>query len=350
MPPYSSPSQYVDDPNNRPLRPFSTFIGGHEIPAKLDRRATQGSKDITSELRQIGLTDRQIFETFAVCENDGADEAEPKHCELTEQQVELLIKKELGGWWVDETALWEYEFPANKMIEVLHEYQPHAGSRYYYAYDYYYNEGKESLGGEVVTNIVKNADCDGNENEAIQKRVKSEVDKGADQVRVFVTEVSYILRTGNNWKGPISNFKLRVKKDDPDQVVSVCFPGKPRRISNTVFEFSEKDFVPQDDLLVNFYNINGEFRPSNDALNKWVPSGYAKLTDLNALPSKNIFAKEAYIKFLAQPSPRAFLICKNNDSVQEAHGNSTFVADVIQKRDSGCEPYVVNASVVWIGK
>ena len=84
------------------------------------------------------------------------------------------------------------------------------------------------------------------------------VDQGAKNVSVSLSEVEYVLGTGKNWKGPITDFKLRIKKNSPDQVVSLCFPGKPKRDGDTILAFSQKHFTPQDKLIVFFYNIFGE--------------------------------------------------------------------------------------------
>ena len=53
------------------------------------------------------------------------------------------------------------------------------------------------------------------------------------------------------WKGPISDFRLIIKKDSADQLVSLCFPGQPKKIGNSIV-FSIRDFVPADDLVVYF--------------------------------------------------------------------------------------------------
>ena len=43
----------------------------------------------------------------------------------------------------------------------------------------------------------------------------------------------------------------------PDDIVSLCFPGQPRRVSPTVLEFHEVNLVPQDRLVVYFYSTDG---------------------------------------------------------------------------------------------
>lgn len=79
---------------------------------------------------------------------------------------------------------------------------------------------------------------------------------------VMLNDVEYVLGTGRNWKGPIADFTLRIEKDSPEQFVSLCFPGRAKRVSPTVLEFSHTDFVPQDKLVVYFYTVIGQTKGS----------------------------------------------------------------------------------------
>ena len=72
---------------------------------------------------------------------------------------------------------------------------------------------------------------------------------------VMLDEVEYILGTGRNWKGPISDFTLDIVKVTPDQIVSLCFPGKATRVDDLTLRFQHKNFVPPDRLLVYFYSF-----------------------------------------------------------------------------------------------
>ncbi|UYC16330.1 DUF4424 domain-containing protein [Xanthomonas campestris pv. phormiicola] len=62
----------------------------------------------------------------------------------------------------------------------------------------------------------------------------------------------YIQLTGNNWKGPIQDFHLTLKKRGPADLVSPCFDGALKRTGPLTFEFGRKDFVPKQDLNVLF--------------------------------------------------------------------------------------------------
>ena len=55
--------------------------------------------------------------------------------------------------------------------------------------------------------------------------------------------ISYILTTGGNWAGPISEFRLVVDKGDPSNLVSFCADGV-KKISPTEFEVRKKNFKP----------------------------------------------------------------------------------------------------------
>jgi len=65
MPADTFPNPYAgDDSNNRPLRPFSSTVDGKPVAVTIDRKATQDGKDVTKELREIGLNDQQIFDNL----------------------------------------------------------------------------------------------------------------------------------------------------------------------------------------------------------------------------------------------------------------------------------------------
>jgi hypothetical protein len=59
--------------------------------------------------------------------------------------------------------------------------------------------------------------------------------------------LSYILKSGANWKGPIHQFRLVIDKGSADSLVSLCMPGL-RKISPTQFEVRKTDFNPVRDL------------------------------------------------------------------------------------------------------
>lgn len=224
--------------NEGPLESFRILVGGHEIPTQMSRVALVGNLDVTQQLHEVGLSDKQIFETFGDCraEDDGGTVI----CGIAdEKRAEIVRHTGNSNWKVAETAYWEQVFPAMKEIEVSHEYQPFVGRSYDYS---------------GIPGDAKESCMDDGTQRAIAKNIDSLKAKGGDAV-VSLDVVEYILGTGRNWKGPIKNFKLILKKDSPNQIVSLCFPGKAKRTSASTIEFVHSNFVPQDKLVVYFYTV-----------------------------------------------------------------------------------------------
>jgi hypothetical protein len=116
MPPYGwNSGEYVGAANERPLEGFSVKVDGKAVATRLDKRAITDSQDVTDRLRAIGLSDAQMFQTFATCQDEN-------FCGVSDEQKHEL--EQVGPWKVAETAVWEQDFPAHRNIEVRHEYFP----------------------------------------------------------------------------------------------------------------------------------------------------------------------------------------------------------------------------------
>lgn len=227
----------ASDINNHPLNSFVVKANGRNVPFMKDRRAKIGDKDITKQLQAIGLSDKQIFETFARC-GDGENIGE--YCGVTKEQENAL--KGIGEWSVFETAYWEQTFLANKEVAVLHEYEPLVGGT--------------ALPVFAMVDESGNACEDDVTQRAVQKQLDSLTASGSTDALVAISDVGYILWTGRTWSGPIGNFRLRIKKQSPKQIVSLCFPGKPKKIDSTTLEFIQENYTPQDKLLVRFFDVH----------------------------------------------------------------------------------------------
>jgi hypothetical protein len=88
---------------------------------------------------------------------------------------------------------------------------------------------------------------------------------------------------------------------------------------------------------------------SADDIGQWRATGYARLDDAAAVPYLTQVGRSRYQEFLTHPSPRAFVICPDG-RFATIYGGSAGVERELNKRPSGCEPYVVNDAVVWKGK
>ncbi|MGO9567942.1 MAG: DUF4424 family protein [Desulfomonilaceae bacterium] len=235
LPPYHLPPH--DELDAREIMAtFKVWVAGRPVSTEISRKAVVGDRDVTAQLRELGLSDDQIF--------DNAD--------LTEDQQAALEKLDGGkgeflGRTVTATAFWEQSFPAGKEIVIEHQYRPVVGFRFASAYH---------PGGLDMTDLLPRC-LDARIGRTLGNRIIKAYAKLVEQDDDYVVryDIEYILGTGRNWKGPIREFKLRIVKDKPDEFISLCFPGKPKKISPTVYEFYKRDFVPPGKLVVYFYQV-----------------------------------------------------------------------------------------------
>jgi hypothetical protein len=80
------------------------------------------------------------------------------------------------------------------------------------------------------------------------------VDKLADDAathhaKLQERRISYVLKTGANWAGPIKDFIMTVDKERNDRLVSFCAEDI-KVISPTVVEFTANDFLPDKDMKI----------------------------------------------------------------------------------------------------
>ena len=71
----------------------------------------------------------------------------------------------------------------------------------------------------------------------------------ANSAKLQERRISYILKTGANWAGPIKDFKLTVDKQKVDRLVSFC-ADNIKSVSPTALEVTAKDFMPDKDLKI----------------------------------------------------------------------------------------------------
>lgn len=250
--------------NVGPLKTFKHLVNGVPVPTQIERKAVVNGRNITDQLRQIGLSDEQIFVTFGKCSTANRLAVS---CSLSKKQlaeIAGLTGKGSGdtNWTVEETVFWEQVFPAGKLIEVRHEYAPFVGMSYTSPYQDGFGYVGTSPNDYLPRATPLNRPDDPNEaclddglGQALRKKIGAIVESGVSSVTVTLNDVEYILGTGRNWKGPIQDFKLRIEKSAPEQIISLCFPGKPKKLSPTVLEFAQTNYVPQDRLVVYFFTL-----------------------------------------------------------------------------------------------
>lgn len=193
-----------------------------------------------------------------------------KTCSLPEKQKTAALREGLlrrpaddrrsiePAWQLVTHITRKQIFPAGKSINVEHEYMPVAGG---------------SVGGSLVAEYRKNPDTRfadyakqycidkaflGGFDKAYAKKLKAYNAKGDDYAGVPHAEhwVSYVLKSGANWKGPIKDFRLVIDKGQPENLLSFCGSGV-KKISPTRFEMRKTNFEPTADLdilIVEFFD------------------------------------------------------------------------------------------------
>ena len=256
MPPYGwNPGLSALVENEQPMRSFIARVDGQPVTTQMLRQAQTNGRDITADLRALGLSEAQIFETFGDAREDG-DGLTPAQ----RRGIHRLVKSQYADWQVAETMVWEQVFAAHREVLVEHEYIPFVGMVYTAPYQGHF--GLVGGGGNLVPSTARGPEKNTAEacvqegaERAVDKRVQTLAAASPDSVWVTLNDVEYVLGTGRNWRGPIGDFTLVIRKESPDQIVSLCFPGKPERTSPTTLEFRQSNFVPQDKLVVYFYSV-----------------------------------------------------------------------------------------------
>jgi hypothetical protein len=245
-----SEGESISFPANDPLNfvDFETRVDGSPIKFSTDQRAFLGDKDVSAELRELKIPILPL----------GAQQFRPQDLPAatrTKMASEGLLtpagSDERGrplyaAGWVVKTAVYrEQTFPPGKPVIVEHSYRP-------------------SVGASTDTILRKRLRQD----KAIAKEFEryrkdycvsedflQELDKlggSAPNNGAGVQErrISYVLKTGANWAGPIKTFHLSIDKGS--RLVSYC-PGKlAASAAKQALDVSATDFTPDRDIKLLF--------------------------------------------------------------------------------------------------
>ncbi len=210
-----------DDPqrvgrNN--LANFRVKVDGVPVASQWAHKAYLGDREVTTQLKLLGLSDRLAFDrdrtrSYCLDDDQGLGSINP---------VRRLMLR--GSVW-----------------------------------DLRASEARSTKPGRLMTSTAMDGDIDRactdqGSARAVDVRVSELIrSPGAKAVYATLHDVEYILGTGRNWKGPITDFTLDVVKQAPTDIVSLCFPGRPQKVNELTLRFHHKNFLPPDKLQVNSY-------------------------------------------------------------------------------------------------
>ena len=236
----------LDDMDGDNMLGFSVTQDGKPITPTLQQRAYANEIDVTDELKAKGVPLPPLGQTAAEAA-DRLDEATKR--DWIARGIVMDDSYDAGkGWehhalplWTLRSVYWwKTVFPANSRVKVSHRYKPSVGGTVSTTYLDENNQPK----GERYEDYVRRFCID----EAMVRAArKSNEAMAAGKAYFTESWISYVLRTGANWNGPIKRFKLTVDKGKKENLVSFCGNGV-RKTGPTTFEMTAEDFFPEKDL------------------------------------------------------------------------------------------------------
>ena len=135
-------------------------------------------------------------------------------------------------------------FPAGKPVVVEHRYRTSMGV----SFDTILRKGlRDNAAMEQEVKRYRTGYCVPEDLLRGIDRIAGDAEGNTAQLRE--RRISYVLKTGANWLGPIKDFKIVIDKGKPDRLVSFCLDNV-KKISPTSFEVRMKDFTPDRDLKI----------------------------------------------------------------------------------------------------
>jgi hypothetical protein len=246
---YSFPA---DDPVN--FVGFETKVDGKPVTFNIHQQAFLADQDVSAKLRDIGVPLLPIgAQQLRLSELPQAVRARLIEQGLlqqsgTDEKGQPLYE---ATWTVKTSVVRQQTFPPNRPVVVEHRYRTSLGV----SFDTVLRSGlRSNKAMEKEVERYRTRYC-------IQEDFLSAIDKlgaatEANSEKLQERRISYVLKTGANWAGPIKDFTLVVDKGKPDRLVSFCGDNIVK-ISPTAFQIRAKDFAPSKDLGI---LIVGRFR------------------------------------------------------------------------------------------
>jgi hypothetical protein len=230
----------TDDPVN--FVGFAVTADGRPAPVTVEQRAFLNGHDVTAQIHAAGLPLNVV------------GQAQYKMLEaLPKAQRKVLTAEGLADfdeynndyphWIVRTRFFWHQRFPAHRRVVLDEHYQPVTG-------EFFFGGMSFVKGTDDDARSQTEAYCIDAATRAVLARAIASRLNAAPQSGGYFNghETDYILKTGNNWKGPIGHFHLVLDKLAPDNVLSLCWDGALVRTGPTTFESTREHFAPQSDI------------------------------------------------------------------------------------------------------
>lgn len=236
-------------PTNDPVNfvAFQTKIDGKPITLSINQRAFLGEKDVSAKVKNAGLPILPI----GTQQNRVSELSTEVRDRLIEEGLLIAAGTNAAGqplhgasWTVRTSIVRQQTFPPGKPVQVEHRYRTSMGLSF-----------DTVLRKSLRENAAMAAEFKRYQTEYC---IPDELLRGIDRIaggtegnvqKLRERRITYVLKTGANWSGPIKDFKVVIDKGLPDRLVSFCLDNV-KKISPTTFEVRKKDFTPERDLKI----------------------------------------------------------------------------------------------------
>jgi hypothetical protein len=234
-------------PSNNPVNfvDFETKVDGAPVKFGIEQRAFAGDKDVTALMRELKIPLLPIgTEQFR-----SQDLPEATRARMVSEGLLLPAgSNERGrplyapGWIVKTSVFREQTFPAGKPVAVEHTYRPSVGASSDTILRKALRQNK-SMAKEIERYRREYCVTD----EFLQELDKLAGGSQANTGKIQERRISYVLKTGANWNGPIKKFRLSIDKGGADRLVSYC-AGKLNPSGPASLDVGVTDFTPDRDI------------------------------------------------------------------------------------------------------
>lgn len=241
---YESGVGWPSDNTRDPLG-FTVTVDGKGLSPQIVHKAMYKGRDITSE-----LTAAKVPVLFPVGNYwDSVNKVKKADVDRLAAKGYLDVTSQPGSvipaWTLKSKYFWTQTFPAGRPLSVVHTYKPVVGGSFMAI------EGEMAKLSYYQSDEYFRAFCidQGTLNGLKAKYDRERKKAGQDGTLLVYSDIRYVLKSGANWKGPISRFRMTVDKGKPGHIVSFCGQNV-RKSGPAKFEVVKTDFEPTEDIAV----------------------------------------------------------------------------------------------------
>ena len=220
---FPMPPMYFDDGDHSDITDFSLAVDGRAQPTSRSLVVKLGDEDVSKRFAASGWRPDDVASVVQGGDPPKGRKPLPK---------DWFDADGMPRFTISEYFTWKQTFHPGVPVAIHHAYSPSVTTGVPQPVEFLLDE-------------YASATC-------VDAAMARAIRKRDGEYGVRWADLRYILKTANNWQGPIGDFHLTIRKPSPTAVMSLCFDGELKKAAPTVFEFRQKDFVPDRDLDILF--------------------------------------------------------------------------------------------------